>query len=869
MWLRRLLNTLRTGRTRRDIDRELLFHVAERADQLRGEGLNPEEAARRARLQFGNPAVQVERTRDVDVSSAVDALLRNLRYATRSLRRTPGFTVTVVLTLALGIGANSAVFSTMDAVLLQPLPFPDADRLVQVNQFAEVFGNTRVSPLRLEDWNRRSSSFQAITGYVVEDVSDTTGTPAERVRRAIVAPRFLRVWGTAPIVGRDFTDEEHLEATGFVALISHRYWRQRFGGDSDVVGRTVRMAERPYTVVGVMPPTFLFPDRDVDWWTPAFVDAWYLQDRRLVMYRTIGRLQTGVAPERAQADLATVQAQLATEHPKTDHDLRIGVEPLKDAEVGSLRGSIWLLFGAVLVLLLIACVNIAALLLSRGAQRRQEIAVRYSLGASRASVTAQLLTEAGLLAAAGAAAGVVVAIGAAAAFRRLAPDLPRLDEAAIDARVLGYTMVAAVVVALLCGLLPALRSSWQTGRSTRGGDAFARTPASRVSGRHSLQWLLVGVQVTFSVTLLAGAGLLLRSFDNLSRIEPGFDPAHVLTFRVSGSMAEAGDYAPVLRRIHRTIDELAALPGVVSVATTDALPGVPGESQVEFRLVEVDAGTGPRMVAESRFVAPSYFETMQIPIVAGEPCRRFEDHRAVADIIVNRRFVETYLPGRSIVGLHVAGTGQPRPIVGVVDDAREIGVDRDPVPTVYACFAAPSPFPWYIVRTQGEPAAIAAAVRRTINQLEPLRSVYDVEPLDERIGDAYAQIRLRTVVLVTFAATALALACVGIYGTLAYVVRLRQREVGLRLALGAARTGILRLFLTQGLKVTGLGCVCGLGLSIALSRILAGMLFDVNPSDPLTLTGVVGLVLVVATVAALVPAARAALIQPMRTLRDE
>jgi putative ABC transport system permease protein len=862
-WLRRLSNTFRPGRVDREIEREQSFHLAERADQLRADGVNGDEAARRARLQFGNPMVQRERTQDVDISRAVDALIRNLRHASRSLARTPGFTITVVLTLALGIGANTAVFSTMDAVLLRPLPFPDADRLVHISQIAEVSGDTRVSPLRLEDWNNRSSSFQSITGYVVEDVSDTTGTPAERVRRALVAPRFLRVWGIAPLLGRDFTDAEHREAAGFVTLISHRYWQQRLGADPNVVGKTVRMAERPYTVVGVLPPTFLFTDRDVDWWTPAFVDAWYLQERALVMYRTIGRLKAGATVDQARADLAGIQGRLGREFPKTDRNLRIGVEPLKDAEVGSLGGSLWLLFGAVMVLLLIACVNIAALLLSRGAQRRQEIAVRYSLGASRASVTAQLLTETGVLAVTGAAAGLVVAIGAAAAFRRLAPDLPRLDEAAIDAGVLGYTMAAATVVALLCGLFPALRS-------TRGAEALARTSASRVSGRHSLQWLLVGVQVTLSVTLLAGAGLLLRSFDNLSRIEPGFDPAHVLTFRVSGSMAEAGNYAPVLRRIHRTIDELAALPGVESAATASALPGVPGEAQVEFQLAEVDPSTGPRMLAESRIVASNYFDTMQIPIAAGEPCRRFEDQQAVTDVIVNRRFAETYVPARSIVGLHVAGAGRsPRPIVGVVDDSREIGIDREPVPTVYSCFSAPTPFPWYLVRTQGEPAAIIAAVRQTMHRLEPLRSVYDVVPLDERIGDAYAQNRLRTVLLVLFAVTALALTCLGVYGTLSYVVRLRRREIGLRLALGAARAGILRQFLGQGLRVAALACACGLALSFAFTRVLSGMLYGVSPTDPITLSAVAGLVLTVAALAALVPAARAAFVQPTHTLREE
>jgi hypothetical protein len=339
-WLRRVTNTMRSKRHWRELDREMAFHVAERADQLRHEGLSAEEAQRRARLQFGNPLIQAETTRDVDVALWLDALLRNLRYALRSLLRTPGFTITIVLTLALGIGANSAVFSMLDAVLLRPLPFPDADRLVYVSQTHDVSGETRVAPSRLEDWNRRGTTFEALTGYVVEDVSDTTRPQAEWVRRAIVAPRFLQVWGVTPMLGRDLNDRDHRDGSPFVVLVSDRYWRERLGADPLVIGKVVRMADRSYTVVGVLPSSFLFPDRDVDWWAPAYVDVWYLQSRALAMYRTIGRLKPDITLDQARADLSTVQGQLAAEHPRTDGGLRIGVVSLKEAEVGSLRSTL-------------------------------------------------------------------------------------------------------------------------------------------------------------------------------------------------------------------------------------------------------------------------------------------------------------------------------------------------------------------------------------------------------------------------------------------------------------------------------------------------------------------------------------------------
>jgi putative ABC transport system permease protein len=869
-WLRRLTNTLRPDTHRREIEREMAFHVAERAEQLRHEGLSEEEAHRRARLQFGNPLVQAEHTRDVDIALWLDSLFRNSRVALRALLRTPGFTITVVLTLALGIGANSAVFSMLDAVLLRPLPFPDADRLVHVSQIQDVAGETRVAPVRVEDWNARSRTFEALTGYTVEDVSDTTGTRAAWVRRAVVAPRFLRVWGVTPMLGRDLTDRDHRDGSAPVLLISHRYWRQRLGADPEVIGKSVRMADRAYTVIGVLPPTFLFSDRQVDWWAPAFVDAWYLRSRALATLRTIGRLKPGATLEEARADLARVQAQLAVEQPQTDRNLRIDVISLQDAEVGALRGSLWFLFGSVVVLLLIACVNIAALLLSQGAQREPEMALRYSLGASRSTLTVQLLTETAVIAVIGAAVGLVVALGVSAAFRRLAPALPRLDETAIDVRVLVYTMAVASAVVLVCGLFPALRV-------TRAGQPLARQAGARVSSRHRFQWALVTVQVTLSVTLLAGAGLLVRSFDKLSRIEPGFDANRVLTFRVSASMAEFGSYAPVVQRIHRTIDALAAHPGIDAVATARVLPGLPErQEQLEFRVTEVASASDARVIAELRTVSPSYFATLRIRTVAGEPCRRSDDFRAIREVMVNRKFAEAYAAGRSLVGLHLATTTpasvpmpMPMRIVGVVDDVREVGIDRDPVPTVYSCYAAPTPMPWYVVRTTGDPAAMVADVRRIVNALERLRSVYDIAPLDERIANAYAQVRLRTVVIVMFATTALALACLGLYGTLAYVVRVRRKEVGVRLALGAARLAILRLFLTPGLVAAAIGCAMGLTLSLALSQAIAGLLYGVAPSDPVTLSVVVVLVLGVSALAAAVPATRAALMPPIQTLHEE
>jgi putative ABC transport system permease protein len=859
-WLRRLVNTLSPSRLQRDIDREMAFHIREREDDLRAGGLPDGEARRRARIRFGNALVQRERTQDVDIAGWLDTVSRHVRQAVRALVRVPGFSLTVVLTLALGIGANSAVFSAMDAVLLQPLPFRDADRLMSLTQSSERTGESTTGAARILDWSRLSTTFRGISGHVLESVSDTTGDEPERTRRATVLPRFLEVWGIDPLLGRGFTDAEHRVGGPAAILISERYWRRRFAANPRVLGTSVRMTDRAYPIVGVLPASFMFPEREVDWWVPQWVDAPWTQ-RQFRGHTAIGRLKPGFTLAQARNDLVDVQRRLGEQYPETDRDVRPLIIPLKETYVANVRGSMWLVFGSVAVLLLIACTNIASLLLTRATRREQEIAVRYSLGASRAAVIAQLLTESAVLAFAGGAAGLLVATGASTAFRLLAPDIPRLENAALNTRMLLYTTGSAVIVALLCGLMPALRG-------TRGIVARRGNGRTQVAGRHSLQWLLVGVQMALAVTLLTGAGLLVRSFDKLSRVDRGFDASRVLTFRVSATFGKERDYTRTVQRINRTLDALNALPGVEAAATALGLPGLPGTIQTEFTLREGRAPQDPPMMADAWVVAPDYFETMRIPFLVGERCRPTTTAEGAAEVIVNRSFVDRYLAGRTAIGLHLAATPHNR-IVGIVADARERGADNIPVPTVYTCFSAGTPSPWFIVRSSREPAELAADVRRTINRLEPLRSVYDIAPLEDRIGNAYAQNRLRTLVLVLFACTALSLACLGVYGTLSYVVSLRRREVGLRLALGAARSGIVRQFVAQGLLVSAVACACGLVLSIAFAGLLSGMLYGVTRFDPTTLSSVVFVVLTVATVASIVPAARAAFMQPLRALREE
>jgi len=868
-WFRRLSNVFRKTRVQRDIERELSFHLSERANELRSDGLTADEAGRLARRRFGNPALHAERTRDADVAVCVEAFFRNIRYSIRTLLRTPGFTLTVVLTLALGTGANTAVFSAINAVLLRPLPFPDANRLVQITQTQERSSEFSIAPVRLEDWNRQNSTLEAISGYYAEDVSDTSGEIPTKARRALVAHRFFDVWGTEPAMGRGFSVADHQQGGASVVVIGDRYWRSRLNADPKVLGKEVRIGALTFSIVGVMPASFRFPDRNVDLWVPLTYGLFINSNRSAIRYNTgIGRLKPGVTLDQARTDLDVVQAQLARQYPDTDREIGVRILRLKEVVVANTGESLWLLFGAVSVLLLISCLNIAALMLSRAAHREREIAVRLSIGASRSGVAAQVLIEAALLALAGTFLGLLICAAGPAGLRRLAPEMPRIDEIAIDGRILLYTLASMGIVTFLCGVFPAIRST-----RTSLTRTLAEASRTQVAGRHRLQWLLVGMQVALSVTLLAGAGLLLRSFQELSSVNPGFQPRRVLAFRVSGSFADLGNMPRLMQQLDRILDGLRTIPGVEAAATSVVPPGVPITYDQEFHVVEERLPGQKPMLAGSTVVSPSYFETMQLRLVAGEVCRQSLDAFS-GDFMVNSAFANRYLSGSSGIGRHLGvggalANGPPGRIVGIVADTRERGIDRDPAPTVYFCSHPAQPFRVFLVRTHGEPMAVAQAVRLKIKEIEPLRSVYDMAPLDEWIGDAFAQNRLRTVMLVSFAFTALSLACIGLYGTLSYVVSLRRREVGLRLALGAMRRDIVRHYVLKGLRVIAPACAAGLALAVASGRLLAGMLYGVSPYDPVTLSAVVVIVVFVATLASLLPAARAALIQPVQVLRDE
>jgi putative ABC transport system permease protein len=849
------------------LDSEMRFHIEGLIEEKIAAGLRPEEARRQALLEFGGTEQWKEEVRDVHRVAVIESTLSNLRYAFRGVRKSPSFAGAIIVTLALGIGANSAIFSALDTILIRPLPFPNGDQLMSLIQYNPKAKNpeTHIAPVRIEDWNRMNSTFQAITGYYTEDISESSGTLPEKITRAWVAPRFFQVWGIAPALGREFLPEDSPFSGPDSVIISDRFWRRRFGADPSTIGKKLRIEPYSYSIVGIMPASFLFPERDVDLWSPVPLQGPYTQMRDSTWYTGIGRLKPRVTAAQARADLATVQAQLGNEYPKTDAELAAGIQPLKESTVGGVRRSLWILFGSVSVLLLIACTNIAALLLARTAERRREISIRYSLGASRAAIVMQLLTEVFVLALAGSALALGVAGAASQVFQSLAKNLPRVQEIGLNGRLVLYTAACAVLTTLLCGLFPAVRGT----RRTLAGS-LAQAGRTQVSGRNPLQWLLVSVQVALAVTLLVGAGLLLRTFQALGRVSPGFDRDHVLTFRISANWGETTDQKRLRQRMDRDLDALRSIPGVEGAATSLTLPGVPLGNPGELKVMEGQADPNHKIVATSRYVSAGYFATMHIPLLAGEACRK----TLAGTAVVNRKFADTYLAGRTAIGSHLQVLPAnpylpPAEIRGIVADAREEGLEHEPSPMVYWCLNAPVPSPAFLIRTHGNPLALAEAVRKKIHDTEPNRSVYEVEPLEEHLSDAHAENRLRTTLLSFFALTAVALACMGLYGTLSYIVSTRRREVGLRLAVGALRGQVVTQFLFEGMRASVLGCLAGLGLAAAFSHVLASMLYGVTSSDAVTFAGVAVLVLGTGTLACLLPAARAARVEPMQVLRDE
>jgi putative ABC transport system permease protein len=794
--------------------------------------------------------------------------MRALLVSYRSLFRRPAFFCGVVLTLTLGIGANSAIFSVIDAVLLKPLPYPNAGRLMALfeSNVRKKLPHEALAPVQIDDWDRLSRSFSAIAGGYTENVAETSGEFPEMLVNARVSPRFFSVIGTSPLLGRTFSPQEDLFNGPNAAVITERLWRRRFAGDPAVLGKVLRIGNYSYPIVGVMPDSVHSPDRTVDLWVPAKLPPALIANARGARWeRAIGRLKEGVTPQAAQADLAAVQARLGAQYPATDANWIPIVEPLKEETIGGIRRSLWILFGAVSFVLLIACANVACLLLAQAHRREREIAVRFSLGARRAQVIRELLLEAFCLAIPGCLLGLAVSFASISLFRRAAAILPRVEEIHLDWRLVAFTLSLSLITAILFGLIPALRS-------TRGevAGAWAHASRSQISGRHSIQRGLVSAQVALAIVLLIGSGLLIRSFAQLTHVSLGFNPDHVLAFRVSGSYGEAP--ASVSQRLNRTLEALQSMPGVTAAALTLTLPGDPRPYINQFHIVGRDTETeGKRIFADEDGATPDYFRLLGVPLLSGTTCQISLDPKAQRTGVISRSFAERYFPGQNPIGHFIRESEYSLQfqIIGVASDIHRHGYARDPDPTFYWCGLPSNPFADVLLRTAGDPMALAEPVRRRIQKIDPARAVYDVQRLSDYVSSTLTERRFQIGLLGSFAAMALLLAAIGLYGVASFLVSLRTREFGLRAALGASPARIFGQIMQEGAGMTAAGVVSGVAVALALTRYIASFLFGIPRTDPVTFAVVPLLAACVAALALWLPARRATNVDPMQALRHD
>jgi predicted permease len=857
----------------RELETELRLHLDQLTEENMSGGMAPDEARRMAQLTMGNVAHFQEECRDMRRVNYIDDLLRDLRYAGRNLRRSPGFAALAVLIMALGIGANTAVFSVVNAVLLKPLSYRDPDRIVTLTNSRTLREeptalSKQVSIPDVLDWQRQSTAFEAIAYYTSREAPVVRGTTAEYARLATVSPEFFRVFGVEPLAGRFFTSEEMKQGGGGAAMISYAYWQSRFGGDPNALGQTIRAAgQRP--IVGVLPPGFRFPNNDTDVWVSMVGPP---GNRGGLNWLATGRLKPGASLERAQAEMTSISARLEDLYPDSNKGRRVAVTRMREELVGNVRFTLYLLLGAVGVVLLIACANTATLLLGKATARGREIAVRAAIGASRPRIVRQLVAESLLLAFVAGAVGLLFAYGGSNALVKLAPaDVPRLDETAVDRSVLVFTMGMSMLTSLLFGLVPAIYAS-----KVELSEAL-KQGATRVVGGASvrLRGALVVAEIALAVMLVSGAGLLIKSFLALHNVALGFQPGNVLVMRASVPAPPSVGIARARQFFKDTLSRVAGLPGVLAVGATMAPPGSV-ESTGTYFIDQMPAQSGSKAAAPAilSIVAPNTFAALGIPLRSG---RDFNDGDALDRpfvAVVNEQLARKAFPNQSPLGRTIFcpfDSSKGMTIIGVVGDVRQRGPEREPMAECYMPYsqhAFNGATLSLVVRTAGDPNALAATVRRLAREWAPdvpMRST----TMEALLSENVAAPRFRTLLLAVFAGLALCLAMAGVYGVIAYDVGQRSSEVGLRMALGASTGSVLRLILGQGLKLAGIGLALGLAGAFAGSRLLTTMLFEVKPTDPLVYLAVAILLGVVALVASYIPARRASRIDPVTAIRQE
>lgn len=885
----RRLFELATGRGRRErdrVDEEVREHLERRVEQLIGEGLDPAAARAEALRRFGDPgrvipALRREAHRTegrVRFREAVWSWGAELRSAARRLRRAPGFALVAVATLALGIGATTAIFSVVNAVLLRPLPYADPGQLMVLwlnNQAEQIERDVTSYPTFL-DW-RASRAFAGMAGYSGRVGTFTGDGDAEQFAGARVTGDYFRVLGVAPQLGRTVAEEHTRAGNHQVVVLSHGLWTRRFGADPGVLGRSVIIDAEAHEVLGVMPPGFAHP-AGAEYWQPLAPDApgWeaITSSRGSLWLSVIGRLAPDAPIEQASAELASIMGRLAADN-LTASGNGVLVEPLQETIVGNVRPGLLILFGAVGFVLLIACANVANLLLARGLERRRELAVRSALGAGSGRLIRLAMAESMVLGVVGGGLGLLLAAGGTAALVAASPaDLPRLEHAGVDGTVILFAAAMAALTMLLFGLGPAVQArSMGIAAALRDGDRGMSAGAMSHVRRG-----LVTAEVALALVLLVGAGLLTRSFLALQVVEPGFATERVLSFRVSIGTARYPEPAQVRQFQAALLERIGAIPGVEAATgvTTLFLARLPNMGPVVFEGQPPPGPNDPVVSVTNDAAVPGFFEAMRMPIVRGRALAPTDQADGPAVVVVNESFVRRFLAGEEPIGKRFTrgnptdSTATWQTIVGVVADARRSGLTEPARPEAFrSTTQTTSRGLEVLVRTAGPPLELVAPIRTALRELDPQMAMAQLRTVLGAMGEAVAARRFVLLLLGGMAALALILAAIGIYGVLAYLVSQRTRELGIRLALGAEPGAVLRMVLGQSLRQVGPGILIGVGGSLALTRLLQSQLFGVGATDPVTFAAVAAVLLLVAMAASWIPARRAATVSPMVALRAE
>ncbi len=871
-FFRRLGYFLGRRRFEADLKDELRFHEEMAAEAARHAGADADEARFAARRRVGNTAQVGESARAVWSPPAVSDFMQDVKYALRGLRRRPGYAAAATVTLMLGIGATTALFSVLDAVLLKSLPYADSARLVQVweHNVPRDRRENVVAPANFLDWRDRARSFESLAMYTWAS-APLTGDAPEILSGRAVTTNFFATLGARPALGRLFVPEDTNPGAPVAMVLSHELWVRRFGGDPSVIGRTVVLRDATALVVGVMPRGFRPMGNEVYWEPWAVTSNQRVRRGRYAM--VIGRLREGIAAEAADREMHGIAASLEGEYPVFNKGWTVDVIGLQAQVTGKARPVLLLLAGAIASVLLIACANVANLKLGQVLARRTELAVRAALGASRGRILRQMVVEGLVLAAAGGGLGMLAAaLGVRALVHAQVRQIPRLQEVGVDFRVLGFALLITALAGVAFGLAPALalrEGSLRQPLSRRGGEGPGAPRGRRLRGA------LVSIQVALSLMLLTGAGLTVRSLANLLSVYPGFDPTGVLTVQ----LRLPGDaYGPTEKRAafyQELARRIGVLPGVDDVGLVNFLPlrgATPGTSVHVVGQPEPPPGQAP--VTEVNTVDAKYFGAMRTPLVQGRGFTAADRLGAPNVVLVNQAFAEQVLKGSPPVGQRIrVDMAQPDSvleIVGIVGDMRREGLDVDPRPAVFYPFLQGPPADMTVViRVSGSTTALAPRVRREIAVMDRSLPVLSVETLESHLAESTADRRYPMLLLSLLAALALVLSAIGLYGVLAYIVGQRSREIGLRRALGATGAGIARLVVGEGFRFVGLGVAVGLAASLATARFLGKLLYGVSPGDPVTLVLVAGVLMGVAALATWLPTRRALRVDPAVTLREE